>query len=178
MNDLASLLKSIDIPDLNRTIEKGTVISIKDDIAEKFIKDRNNNPPFFVTKEFRQRSVEKKGYSANEHYWIFLKTYQKRGRSGKVKIVNRSSMKNEQSNRKPGDYHQIEHLSIDPDHSRCKIDKVGLWKSELPRDQKLDKQYLNDFGPVSEDYVCIDPQAEKIAHHFLNLERKEYETYD
>jgi len=75
MNDLASLLKSIDIPDLNRTIEKGTVISIKDDIAEKFIKDRNNNPPYFVTKKFRKRGLEKKGYSANEHYWIFLKTY-------------------------------------------------------------------------------------------------------
>ena len=88
MNDLASLLKDINIPELSRTIEKGTIISIKDDIAEKFIKDRNNNPPYFVTKKFRKKGLEKKGYSANEHYWIFLKTYQKRGKSGKIKIVN------------------------------------------------------------------------------------------
>jgi hypothetical protein len=178
MNDLASLLKDVNIPELSRTIEKGTIISIKDDIAEKFIKDRNNNPPYFVTQKFRNKGLEKKGYSANEHYWMFLKTYQKRGKSGKIKIVNRSSMKSGQSNRKPHDYHQFAHLSIDPDHNRCKIDKEGLWKSELPRDQKLDKQYLNNFGPTSDDYVCIDPQAEKIAEHFLNLDRRKNETYD
>lgn len=178
MGDLASELKKLNLSELSKTIEKGTVIVINDDDAEKFIKDRNNKPPYFVTKKFRKKNLQRKGFSAKEHYWVFLKTYQKRGNSGKVKIVNRSSLQENDANRKPDDLFQSPHVQIDPEHNFCRINKEGLWKSELPNSQKLDKNFLNELNPTSDSYICLDPQSEKIANHFLNLERRKNEAYD
>jgi len=174
MGDLASELKKLNLSELSKTIEKGTVIVIEDDDAEKFIKDKNNNAPHFVTKKFRDSVTKKKGSSAKEHYWIFLKTYQKRGNSGKVKIVNRSSLQKGDFNRRPNDLFQSPHISIDPDHGYCRINKEGLWKAELPKNQKLDKNFLRELNPSSDSYICIDPQANQIIRHFNELE----EVYD
>ena len=61
MGDLATELKKLNLSELSKTIEKGTVIVIKDDDAEKFIKDDNNNVPYFVTKKFRKSVAKKRG---------------------------------------------------------------------------------------------------------------------
>lgn len=174
MGDLATELKKLNLSELSKTIEKGTVIVIKDDDAEKFIKDDNNNVPYFVTKKFRESVAKKKGSAAQEHYWFFLKTYQKRGGSGKVKIVNRSSLQKDQINRRPNDLFQSPHVQIDPEHDYCRINKEGLWKSELPKNQKLDKNFLRELNPTSDSYICVDPQADKIISYFNKLN----ETYE
>jgi hypothetical protein len=174
MNNIAEAFEDAGMNQSTRAIQQGTIIALKDDLAEEYIRNSFGQPPHFVTKKFRQESRAKRGYAADEHFWIFLKTYQKRKGSGKVKIVNRSSLKDGQSNRKPHDRHQFPHADIDPEHSNCKIDKEGLWKSELPENQKLDKGFLENFGPASEHYVCIDPQTDKIIAHFKKLN----ETYE
>ena len=178
MGDLAAELKKLNLVEIQKTIEKGTIVVLKDDEAEKFIKDKNNKTPYFVTTQFRENNLKKFGNSTNEHYWIFLKTYQKRGGSGKVKIVNRSSLREDSSNRKPKDLYQLPHASIDSDHNGCRINKEGLWKAELPKSQKLDKNFLKNITPTSDDFICIDPESEKIADYFMALDKEKNEVYD
>ena len=87
MGDLAAELKKLNLVEIQKTIEKGTIVVLKDDEAEKFIKDKNNKTPYFVTTQFRENNLKKFGNSANEHYWIFLKTYQKEEAQEKLKLL-------------------------------------------------------------------------------------------
>ena len=65
----------------NKVISKGFVFEMSDDVAVNFVKDKNNNAPYFLTNKFKDKT---KGKKVNKHFWIFLKNYQKRGNSGKV----------------------------------------------------------------------------------------------
>lgn len=174
MGDLESQLKKLNLSSISREIEKGSIIRLQDDDAEKQIKDKFNRTPYFISSEFRKNNQEKYGYSSKHHYWIFLKTYQKRGNSGKVKIAIRSSFKEDRPNNKQGDLFQQAHLDIDSNHNICDINKDGLWKAELPRTQKLNKNFLKELDPTSENFICIDPETEKIVNHFAKLD----EVYD
>lgn len=152
---------------LSRMISKGFVFEMEDEVAVNFVKDNNNNPPYFLTNKFKEKT---KGKKVNKHFWILLKNYQKRGNSGNVEIVNRSSLKEEGLNRKPNDYVQRRpHVEIDSNHDYCKLDKPGLYKGTLPLSQKLPKKFLKELDSSSEEFVCYDPESEKIIKHFKSI---------
>ena len=54
---------------LSKVISKGFVFEMEDEFAIKFVKDKNNNPPYFLTKRFKEKT---KGKKVNKHFWIFL----------------------------------------------------------------------------------------------------------
>lgn len=151
----------------NKVISKGFVFEMSDDVAVNFVKDKNNNAPYFLTNKFKDKT---KGKKVNKHFWIFLKNYQKRGNSGKVEIVNRSSLKEEGLNRKPNDFVQLRpHVEIDNNHNYCKLNKPGLYKGTLPQSQKLPKKFLKELDSSSVEFICYDPESEKIIKHFKSL---------
>lgn len=149
---------------LNKIISRGFVFELEDEVAVTFIKDKNNRPPSFLTTKFKEVT---KGKKVDKHFWIFLKNYQKRGNSGKVSIVNRSSLKEQQLNREPNDYIQNKpHFELDKDHGYCKLDKPGLYKGTLPSNQKLPREFLKNLSSTSREFICYDPEYEKIIKHF------------
>ena len=100
----------------------------------------------------------------------FIKKLPKRGNSGKAEIVNRSSLKEEGLNRKPNDYVQRRpHVEIDSNHDYCKLDKPGLYKGTLQSEPKLPKEFLKELDSSSEEFVCYDPESEKIIKHFKSI---------
>ena len=69
---------------LSRMISKGFVFEMEDEVAVNFVKDKNNNPPYFLTNKFKEKT---KGKKVNKHFWILLKNYQKRETQEKLKLL-------------------------------------------------------------------------------------------
>lgn len=68
----------------NKVISKGFVFEMSDDVAVNFVKDKNNNAPYFLTNKFKDKT---KGKKVNKHFWIFLKNYQKEETQEKLKLL-------------------------------------------------------------------------------------------
>ena len=96
-----------------------------------------------------------------------------------MEIVNRSSLKEEGLNRKPNDYVQRRpHVEIDSNHDFCKLDKPGLYKGTLSINQKLPKEFLKELDSSSEEFVCYDPESEKIIKHFKSIGKYMTDVYE